>query len=210
VVRSVAEVIKGWVYLLALVTGGNYVRKARLQRLGKGAKILPTVFFKYPELIQIGENSFINHLCSVWASPGGPITIGSNVLFGPCASIFSSNHGTARSGLIRNQPGQDAPIEIGDFAVDASAHTATVCGKSLHLTPTEFDLLLYMARNAGKALTHRALLTAVWGGQSAHQPEYLRVFIGQLRRKLEAEGPRQYIQTEPWVGYRFLPEGVPE
>src|ERR1700683_1482890 len=104
----------------------------------------------------------------------------------------------------------DAPIEIGDFAVDASAHTATVCGKSLHLTPTEFDLLLYMARNAGKALTHRALLTAVWGGQSAHQPEYLRVFIGQLRRKLEAEGPRQYIQTEPWVGYRFLPEGVPE
>jgi two-component system, OmpR family, KDP operon response regulator KdpE len=98
----------------------------------------------------------------------------------------------------------DAPIEIGDFTVDASAHTATVCGKSLHLTPTEFDLLLYMARNAGKALTHRALLTAVWGGQSAHQPEYLRVFIGQLRRKLEAEGPRQYIQTEPWVGYRFV------
>jgi two-component system KDP operon response regulator KdpE len=104
----------------------------------------------------------------------------------------------------------DAPLEIGDFVVDASAHTAMVGGKSLHLTPTEFDLLLFMARNAGKALTHRALLTAVWGGQSAHQPEYLRVFIGQLRRKLEAEGPRQYIQTEPWVGYRFLPEGVPE
>src|ERR1700723_149758 len=95
-------------------------------------------------------------------------------------------------------------------ALDAGAHTVTVGGNSLHLTPTEFDLLLYMARNAGKALTHRALLTAVWGGQSAHQPEYLRVFIGQLRRKLEAEGPRQYIQTEPWVGYRFLPEGVPE
>src|SRR5580693_4737595 len=104
----------------------------------------------------------------------------------------------------------DAPIEIGDFAIDAAAHTVTVGGNSLHLTPTEFDLLLYMARNAGKALTHRALLTAVWGGQSVHQPEYLRVFIGQLRRKLEAEGPRQYIQTEPWVGYRFLPEGVPE
>src|ERR1700757_1629563 len=104
----------------------------------------------------------------------------------------------------------DAPIEIGDFLIDAGAHTVAVGGKSLHLTPTEFDLLLFMARNAGKALTHRALLTAVWGGQSAHQPEYLRVFIGQLRRKLEAEGPRQYIQTEPWVGYRFLPEGVPE
>ena len=98
----------------------------------------------------------------------------------------------------------DAPIEIGDFLIDAGAHTVAVGGKSLHLTPTEFDLLLFMARNAGKALTHRALLTAVWGGQSAHQPEYLRVFIGQLRRKLEAEGPRQYIQTEPWVGYRFV------
>src|SRR5580658_9752617 len=74
----------------------------------------------------------------------------------------------------------DAPIEIGDFVIDAGAHTVTVGGNSLHLTPTEFDLLLYMARNAGKALTHRALLTAVWGSQSAHQPEYLRVFIGQI------------------------------
>ena len=113
-IRTAAEVIKGWLYLLALVTGGNYVRKARLQRLGKGAKILPTVFFKYPEMIQIGDNSFINHLCSVWASPGGPITIGSNVLLGPCASIISSNHGIARDRLIRDQPGNDAPILIGD------------------------------------------------------------------------------------------------
>jgi two-component system KDP operon response regulator KdpE len=104
----------------------------------------------------------------------------------------------------------DAPIEIGDFVIDIAAHTVTVDGKALHLTPTEFDLLLHMARNAGKAITHRALLTAVWGSQSAHQPEYLRVFIGQLRRKLEAESPRQYIQTEPWIGYRFLPEGLPE
>ena len=104
----------------------------------------------------------------------------------------------------------DGPIEIGDFVVDAAAHNVTLSGKGLHLTPTEFDLLLYMARNAGKAITHRALLTAVWGAQSAQQPEYLRVFIGQLRRKLEAESSRQYIQTEPWVGYRFLPEGVPD
>ena len=112
--RSITEVIRGWIYLLALVTGGNYVRKAKLQRLGKGVKILPTVFFKYPEMIQIGDNSFINHLCSVWASPGGPITIGSNVLLGPCASIISSNHGIARGQLIREQPGNDAPIHIGD------------------------------------------------------------------------------------------------
>jgi len=64
-----------------------------------------------------------------------------------------------------------------------------------------------MARNAAKVVTHRALLTAVWGAQSAHQPEYLRVFVGQLRKKLEAETGKQYIQTEPWVGYRFVPDG---
>jgi two-component system KDP operon response regulator KdpE len=98
-------------------------------------------------------------------------------------------------------------IEAGDFVVDAAAHTVTVTGKPIHLTPKEFDLLLYLARNAGKVMTHRVLLTAVWGAQSAHQPEYLRVFIGQLRKKLEAETGKQYIQTEPWVGYRFVPEG---
>jgi len=54
------------------------------------------------------------------------------------------------------------------------------------------------------------LLTAVWGAQSAQQPEYLRVFVGQLRKKLEAEAGKQYIQTEPWVGYRFIPEGWTE
>jgi acetyltransferase-like isoleucine patch superfamily enzyme len=114
VIRSIAEAVRGWLYLLAFITGGNYVRKARLKRLGRGVKISPTVFFKYPEMIQIGDHSFINHLCSVWASPRGPITIGSNVLLGPCVSIFSSNHGIARGALIRNQPGQDAPISIGD------------------------------------------------------------------------------------------------
>ena len=67
------------------------------------------------------------------------------------------------------------------------AHSITVQGKPIHLTPKEFDLLLHLARNAGKVMTHRALLTAVWGAQSAHQPEYLRVFVGQLRKKLEGE-----------------------
>jgi acetyltransferase-like isoleucine patch superfamily enzyme len=113
-IRIAVEVVKGWLYLLALITGGSYVRKAKLKRLGKGAKISPTVFFKYPERIEIGENTFLNHLCSVWASPAGPITIGSNVLFGPCTSVISSNHGIARGDLIRNQPGRDAPIRIGD------------------------------------------------------------------------------------------------
>lgn len=101
----------------------------------------------------------------------------------------------------------DAPIEVGDFVVDIAAHSILVCGQPIHLTPKEFDLLLLFARNAGKVLTHRALLTAVWGAQSAQQPEYLRVFVGQLRKKLQRDGTMEYIQTEPWVGYRFLPEG---
>ncbi len=98
-------------------------------------------------------------------------------------------------------------LEAGDFVIDVNAHTITVQGKPIHLTPKEFELLVHLARNAGKVMTHRALLTAVWGAQSAHQPEYLRVFVGQLRKKLETETGRQYIQTEPWVGYRFIPEG---
>jgi two-component system KDP operon response regulator KdpE len=101
----------------------------------------------------------------------------------------------------------DTPVEVGDFIVDASAHTVFVAGRAVHLTPKEFDLLLLFARNAGKVLTHRALLTAVWGAQSAQQPEYLRVFVGQLRRKLQGDTQKEYIQTEPWVGYRFMPEG---
>jgi len=98
-------------------------------------------------------------------------------------------------------------MEAGDFVVDAAAHLVTVKGKALHLTPKEFELLVHLARHAGKVMTHRALLGAVWGAQSVHQPEYLRVFVGQLRKKLEAETGKQYIQTEPWVGYRFDPEG---
>jgi two-component system KDP operon response regulator KdpE len=104
----------------------------------------------------------------------------------------------------------NAPIEAGDFLIDPTAHSVLVSGKPVHLTPKEFDLLLLLARNAGRVLTHRAMLTTVWGADSAQQPEYLRVFVGQLRRKLQADTQKEYIQTEPWVGYRFLPEGTPE
>jgi two-component system KDP operon response regulator KdpE len=112
-----------------------------------------------------------------------------------------------RAHLRRAPERTTAALEVGDFVVDSQAHSITVQGKPIHLTPKEFDLMLHLSRNAGKVMTHRALLTAVWGAQSAHQPEYLRVFVGQLRRKLETETGRQYIQTEPWVGYRFIPEG---
>jgi two-component system KDP operon response regulator KdpE len=113
-----------------------------------------------------------------------------------------------RAHLRRAPERTTAAIEAGDFVIDANAHTIAVTGSQIHLTPKEFDLLLHLARNAGKVMTHRALLTSVWGAQSAHQPEYLRVFVGQLRKKLEAESGKQYIQTEPWVGYRFVPEGL--
>lgn len=102
----------------------------------------------------------------------------------------------------------DVAIEAGDFVVDTAAHSVTVSGRAVHLTPKEFDLLLHFARNAGKVITHRALLTSVWGAQSAQQPEYLRVFVGQLRKKLQGDSSKEYIQTEPWVGYRFLPDGT--
>jgi two-component system KDP operon response regulator KdpE len=110
---------------------------------------------------------------------------------------------------LRRAPERSAvAIEAGDFYIDGDAHTVSVQGKSVHLTPKEFDLLFHLARHSGKVITHRALLTAVWGAQSVQQPEYLRVFVGQLRKKLESETGRQYIQTEPWVGYRFIPEGL--
>jgi two-component system, OmpR family, KDP operon response regulator KdpE len=112
-----------------------------------------------------------------------------------------------RAHLRRAPERTSAIIEVGDFQVDVTDHTITVLGKTVHMTPKEFDLLLHLARNASKVMTHRALLTAVWGAQSVHQPEYLRVFVGQVRKKLEAETGKRYIQTEPWVGYRFIPEG---
>jgi two-component system, OmpR family, KDP operon response regulator KdpE len=100
----------------------------------------------------------------------------------------------------------DALIEIGDFRIDTEAHKVTVRGQEIRLTPKEFDLLVYLARRPGKVVNHRTLLGAIWGGQSTEQVEYLRVFVGQLRKKLEpdASSPR-YIVTEPWVGYRFEP-----
>jgi two-component system, OmpR family, KDP operon response regulator KdpE len=97
-------------------------------------------------------------------------------------------------------------IVIGDFRIDVATRSVRVRDREVHLTPKEFDLLAYMARHAGKVLTHRTLLAAVWGGNSVEQPEYLRVFVGHLRRKLEPEeGAPRYILTEPWVGYRFEP-----
>jgi two-component system, OmpR family, KDP operon response regulator KdpE len=97
-------------------------------------------------------------------------------------------------------------LEVGDFRVDLENRSVSVKGSEVHLTPKEYDLMVYLVSHPGKVLTHRTLLTSIWGGESAEQTEYLRVFVGQLRKKVEPEpaGPR-YILTEPWIGYRFDP-----
>ena len=98
-------------------------------------------------------------------------------------------------------------LDSGDFHVDLETREITVRGKSIHLTPKEFDLLVYFIKHSGKVLTHRTLLAALWGGNYVEQNEYLRVFVGNLRKKIEpdAASPR-YILTEPWIGYRFDPD----
>jgi two-component system, OmpR family, KDP operon response regulator KdpE len=101
-----------------------------------------------------------------------------------------------------------ASFEAGEFRVDLEGRRVNARGQEVRLTPKEFDLFVYMARHPNRVITHRTLLEAVWGEASQEQPEYLRVFMGQLRKKLEPDpsNPR-YLVTEPWVGYRFNPNG---
>jgi two-component system KDP operon response regulator KdpE len=94
-------------------------------------------------------------------------------------------------------------IKEGDFAIDTIAHRVVVQGREVHLTPKEFDLLLLFARNHGRALTHKMLLRSIWGHAGENQPEYLRVLVAQLRRKIDSPGAASYVESEPWIGYRF-------
>jgi two-component system, OmpR family, KDP operon response regulator KdpE len=100
-------------------------------------------------------------------------------------------------------------IAVGDFLIDIPQHRVVVRGQDTHLTPKQFDLLVCLAQHPGQVLTHRTLLHTVWG-TNADQPEYLRVNIGQLRKKIELSEEPRYILTEPWVGYRFRPTGNDE
>jgi two-component system KDP operon response regulator KdpE len=96
-------------------------------------------------------------------------------------------------------------ISLGDFEIDTEQHSVRVRQQEVHLTPKEFALLLVFARHPSRVLTHRTLLKAVWGAAGEDQPEYLRVLIAQLRKKVEATAEPRYILNEPWVGYRFDP-----
>jgi two-component system, OmpR family, KDP operon response regulator KdpE len=110
-----------------------------------------------------------------------------------------------RRAAVKEQPDARS-IEIGDFHINFETRSVTVKDRTVHLTPKEFDLLVYLAQHPGKVITHRVLLSTIWGDNSVEQPEYLRVVVGHLRKKLESEeGPPKYIVTEPWVGYRFEP-----
>jgi two-component system KDP operon response regulator KdpE len=100
-----------------------------------------------------------------------------------------------------------APIQLGEVTVDLAATTATRSnGERIHLTPTEWHLLTALMRQPGRLVRSRALLTDLRGAPDHTDPSYLRIFMAQLRRKLEPEPSRpRYLITEPGMGYRFQP-----
>jgi len=91
----------------------------------------------------------------------------------------------------------------GDFLIDRQAHRVTIRGEEVHLTPKEFDLLVLFVQNAGRVLTHKTLLRSIWGAAGGNQPEYLRVLVAQLRKKIDLPEALSHIESEPWIGYRF-------
>jgi two-component system, OmpR family, KDP operon response regulator KdpE len=104
-----------------------------------------------------------------------------------------------------SQGSKETIITAGPIIIDLPRHIVTRGGEEVKLTATEFKLMAYLASNADRVLTHQAILTHVWGDADADHVEYLRVYVGQLRKKLEVnpEEPH-YILTEPGIGYRFL------
>ena len=116
-----------------------------------------------------------------------------------------------RAALRRVPVLQSAPLRlrVGQLVIDFAARTVANGVTAVHLTPKELDLLRYLTQHANEAISHRELLQAVWGPDYGDQVDYLRVFIKNLRKKVELNPERpEYITTEPWVGYRF--NGVAE
>ncbi|HEY3291138.1 MAG TPA: winged helix-turn-helix domain-containing protein, partial [Anaerolineae bacterium] len=108
---------------------------------------------------------------------------------------------------VQSQGSKEVVITAGKLVIDLARHIVTRDGVEVKLTATEFRLLAYLAGNAGRVLTHHTILSHVWGPAEAEQVEYLRVYMRQLRKKLE-DSPRepQFLMTEPGVGYRFMLE----
>ena len=107
-------------------------------------------------------------------------------------------------------PGGSQRLEFGSLIIDFNTRTVTRAGAQSHLTPKELDVLRYLTSHANEAVSHRAILQAVWGPDYGDQVDYLRVVVKNLRKKIEErpDDPR-YIRTEPWVGYRFEPSPDP-
>ena len=101
--------------------------------------------------------------------------------------------------------GQGSSMRFGNVEVDLEKRVVTAGGEEVHLTPNEYRLLQVLLKHAGKVLTHRQLLNEVWGPNQVEQAQYLRVYVAQLRRKLESDPARpKHFQTEPGVGYRLV------
>jgi two-component system KDP operon response regulator KdpE len=99
-----------------------------------------------------------------------------------------------------------ASFSTGELVLDFAHRRVSMAGREVHLTPTEYEVLKYLARHVGKVITRRTLLQGVWGPEYTSEDHYLHVFIGQLRRKIEPEPSRpRYLLTEPGVGYRLRP-----
>ena len=110
---------------------------------------------------------------------------------------------------LRRAPGKPPPrLELGETVIDFAARRIQVGAKEIRLTPKEYDLLHYLVANANQVISHRKLLQAVWGPEYGDEIEYLRVFINQLRKKIEPDPAEpKYLLTEPWAGYSFrLPD----
>ena len=113
-----------------------------------------------------------------------------------------------RRAAMANADTGDPVLQLGDLSVDLLHRRVTVEGKEVHLTPNEFKLMSVLVKNAGMVLTHRQLLKEVWGPGSGNETHYLRVYMNQLRQKLEKDPTRpRYLLTEPGVGYRLVSEG---
>jgi two-component system KDP operon response regulator KdpE len=114
-----------------------------------------------------------------------------------------------RHSLRHDRAAQSGTFRVGELEVDFDARRVLVAGRQVHLTPTEYKLLCVLIASAGKVVTHRHLLHEVWGPGSVDRVEYLRVFMKQLRYKLEAkQGAPEYLLTEPAVGYRLNCPGM--
>jgi two-component system, OmpR family, KDP operon response regulator KdpE len=122
------------------------------------------------------------------------------------AKPFGIGELLARLRAVLRQRAQPAEIlRQGALVIDLPGHSVHLNGQAIHLTPTEFDLLVMLAQNPGRVLTHRQILMQIWGPAHGQDVPYLRVFIGQLRQKIETDpAAPDFIRTEPGVGYRWI------